>query len=201
MAQHAVQQVAQRSRLFNRVIFAGDERPLKRQPPTCFFDVVAASVHQFSDGPAVVDGDKLVPLFIRGGVQGDGQRRLALLIGVAADGGDQSHSGNGDFARAQVEAGFVGQAVNGGEGVVVIVQRLAHAHHHNVGDVLLGLGQFVSKIKHLGHDFADGEVAEEAHLPGGAKDAAHGAARLRADTQRAPLVVAHEHRLDVLAVG
>ena len=58
----------------------------------------------------------------------------------------------------------------------------------------------MGKIEHLRHDFADSEVAEEAHLPGGAKDAAHGAARLRADAERAPLVVAHEHRLDVLAI-
>ena len=58
----------------------------------------------------------------------------------------------------------------------------------------------MGKIEHLRHDFADSEVAEEAHLPGGAKDAAHGAARLRADAERTPLVVAHEHRLDVLAI-
>ena len=56
-------------------------------------------------------------------------------------------------------------------------------------------------MQHLKDNLADAEVAKETHLPGGAKDAAHGAARLGADTEGTPLVVTHEDGFDGLAVG
>ncbi len=76
------------------------------------------------------------------------------------------------------------------------MQRFAHAHHDNIGDVVARLRQFAGKIEHLRHDFAGGQIAEEAHLPGGAEDAAHGAAGLGADAEGAPLFVFHEHGFD-----
>ncbi len=55
-------------------------------------------------GQRCVDGDEFVAFFVGGGVEGDGQRGLALFVGVAADGGHETHGGDGDFACAQVEA-------------------------------------------------------------------------------------------------
>ena len=53
----------------------------------------------------------------------------------------------------------------------------------------------------LGHHFAGGEIAEEAHLPGGTEDASHGATRLRADAEGVTLLVIHAHRFDKLPVA
>ena len=56
-------------------------------------------------------------------------------------------------------------------------------------------------MQHLLDDLAAGQVAAEAHLAGGAKCTAHGAAGLGADAQCAPPGIAHQHRLDVLSIG
>jgi len=60
---------------------------------------------------------------------------------------------------------------------------------------------FAGKIKHLGNDFAGGQVASQAALAGGAKDAAQAAAHLGGDAGRAPLVVAHQHAFQGLPVA
>ena len=58
-----------------------------------------------------------------------------------------------------------------------------------------------ARVEHLGDDFADAQMAHEAHLAGRTEDAAHRAAGLGANTERAPLLIAHEHRFDELTVG
>ena len=74
-------------------------------------------------------------------------------------------------------------AQGGYEGGVVL-QGLAHAHHHDVGNDAFAAGAKVAAQEVLGepelrHDLAGGEVAREALVTGGAEAAADGAARLR----------------------
>jgi hypothetical protein len=52
----------------------------------------------------------------------------------------------------------------------------------------------------LRHDFTRRQVARQTALPRGAKDAAHGAARLGADANRPPLVVKHQNGFDGQAI-
>ena len=53
----------------------------------------------------------------------------------------------------------------------------------------------------LRHDFARCEVAAEALMAGGAKAAAHSAARLRGNAQRAPVVFGDEHGFHRIAAA
>ena len=83
------------------------------------------------------------------------------------------------------------------QNLLVVVQRLADAHEHNVGDPLpnVPLGGV-----HLGRDFARHQVAHPARLGGGAEPAAHAAAHLGRHAHRVAIVVAHHHRFDAVAV-
>ena len=87
----------------------------------------------------------------------------------------------------------------------IVLQRLAHAHHHDVGDdalvALQVLAQEVLGEPELGDDLAGGQVAAEALVAGGAEAAAHGAAGLRRNAQRAAVVLGNEHGLDRIAVA
>ena len=85
---------------------------------------------------------------------------------------------------------------------VDIVQRFAHSHHDEVSHAFprMGLLEDAAGVQDLGDDFAGPQVAHEAHLTGGAKYAAHGAAGLGADANGVPTVVSHQDGLDSLTV-
>ncbi len=114
------------------------------------------------------------------------------------------------MARAQAEGVVVGEAAQCSPHVGVIVQRLAHAHEHDVGHLRGALdggigrqrrvGQIAGEVEHLRHDLAGGEVARQPALRRGAEGAAHGTAGLAGDAERTPLIVEHEHGFDALAV-
>ena len=90
----------------------------------------------------------------------------------------------------------VGQPPRGGEHVVEVHQRLAHAHEHEVVDRL-----DAAEVQDLVEDLRGGQVAAEPHRPGRAERARQRAAGLRGDADRAAAVaVAHQHRLDRAAV-
>ena len=89
----------------------------------------------------------------------------------------------------------VGQPAEG-EHLVVVVERLAHAHQHDVGDPAAVAPRLARRPQQLLEDLAAGEVAAEAHGAGGAERARQRAARLRRDADRAPVAVPHQHRLD-----
>ena len=78
----------------------------------------------------------------------------------------------------------------------VIMERLAHPHDDDVGQLLLFALEASGEIKNLSGDFAGGQVPRQAHLPGCAERAIHRAAGLRRDTDRIPIAVAHQDRLD-----
>ena len=80
------------------------------------------------------------------------------------------------------------------------MQRLTHAHEHEVSQALTVLAQNAAGVMHLSNDLTRAQVADKTHLAGGAKDAAHGAACLGADAGGVTAGVAHDDGLDFLAV-
>ena len=95
--------------------------------------------------------------------------------------------------------------------VVEVGERLAHAHHHDVGDrraALLDPGradavgeQRAVRVPELADDLGGRQVAVEALLAGRAERAVERAARLRRDAQRAAVVLRNVDRLDRVAVA
>ena len=104
-----------------------------------------------------------------------GHQRLGRQL---VDHRHEAHGGQGDAAgRHRQPVGVVEQRqrLHGG---VVVVQRLAHAHEHDVERRVEQSGGF-RQHAHLAGDFAGGQVPHEPHLAREAEGAAHGAAHLR----------------------
>ena len=67
--------------------------------------------------------------------------------------------------------------------VVVVVQRLAHAHQHDI-EALIEEAELADEHTDLADDFTGGQVAVDAHLAGQAEGAAHCAADLCGQAER-----------------
>ncbi len=95
---------------------------------------------------------------------------------------------------------FVVQDAQGFHHRVVVVQRFAHAHEHDVERLVVQTKR-VCEHPHLPGNLAGGQIANEPHLPGQAERARHGASDLRRDAERHGGGIGNEHRFDLLAVG
>ena len=90
---------------------------------------------------------------------------------------------------------------------MVILQRLAHAHHHDVGDDALAnpqlepLAQMMLGVPKLADDLAGRQVAAETLVARRAKAATHRTTRLRGHAQRAAVGFRDEHRLYRIATA
>ncbi|KAG1240551.1 hypothetical protein G6F68_017549 [Rhizopus microsporus] len=96
-------------------------------------------------------------------------------------GGRQGHALVGQ-AVAQV----VTHHAHGAHDVVEIHQRLAHAHHHHVGEaahLVRHVAQVACGNPHLADDLGGGQVAVEALMPGRAKAAVHHPAGLAGNAE------------------
>ena len=110
---------------------------------------------------------------------------------------DSAAGGQADVAHADVHpvgAGNDGEKIHH---IVEVVQRLADAHEHDVADaladVLLGGVDLPCYLPCF-------QVAHPARLGGGAEAAAHAAAHLAGHACGDAVVVAHDDRLDAVAV-
>ena len=83
---------------------------------------------------------------------------------------------------------------------VVVVQRLAHAHQHDV-EALSEHVQLAQQHADLPDDLAGRQVADDAHLAGQAERALHRAADLGRDAEGLRRRVGDEDRFDEVAVG
>ena len=90
--------------------------------------------------------------------------------------------------------------------VVVVEQRLAHAHQHDVGEQALAarrrpLAVGVARHQDLADDLAGGQIAHQALRAGVAERAGQRAADLRGEAERAAILLGDEHGLRLVAVG
>ena len=158
-------------------------------------------------------------------MQGDGQPELQRLVGQLADLRREAAGGNRDLARADAAAPGRVEDVQRLEQVVVIRQRLAHAHDDEVADEALGWVGTPSREavrvlagadasaqasltcalalafpaldrQHLVDDFLHAQIAFPAVEAARAEFAAVGAADLRGDAERMAVAgVAVERRV------
>ena len=99
--------------------------------------------------------------------------------------------------RAPVRDAERGEPSRRGEHLVEVEHRLAHPHEDRVVD-----GLDAAEVQRLVEDLRRREVPPERHLARRAERARQRAARLRRQAERAAAVaVAHQHRLDRMAVG
>ena len=118
----------------------------------------------------------------------------AERVGCSVEGNRQTHvevsdrqpaysrhvagSRNSDAAATDGRALRKSEQRDGTGHVSEIQQRLAHAHHHNVGEALIPLGEELADLQELIDDLGRREVADESHPPGSAELAVQGTAHL-----------------------
>ena len=142
MAHQAAQQLGQLLGVFRCVVLVIEQDVLEEDAAVCRLHVVTASVHQPGDRVALVDRHRARPGLIVRGVQRYGEVQLVRFPSQLSDFRDQPHGGNRKVPGADVHALGVVHHGDRAHGVVVVCERLAHAHEHDVGDlrhlVLLG---------------------------------------------------------------
>ena len=133
-------------------------------------------------------------------VEADGETETEILLGQLENLRDDPGSRDGNATSTKAEAPGGVHRLEGSQQVIVVGERLAHAHDHDIvkrGQPLgrpgrVGLVLDAADLDQLGDDFAHGQVALPALEPGGAKLAAIGAAHLGRDTDRpAGLILPH----------
>ena len=87
--------------------------------------------HNLLDGIGGGDGHEFGPFVVEGVVEGEGEVDLGIFGREFFNSWNDANSGNGQVAGGEAKKVFVGHQVDGGEGVVRIGERLAHAHEDN----------------------------------------------------------------------
>ena len=184
-----------------------------------FLDVILAGFDHVVDLVTLVNRHDGEPFVIVSRVQRDGEVDLPPLIREAPDLRSESHRGDGQPPRAELVAVRVVEPVNGRHGILVVVERFAHAHEDHVGHGFVIFPEHLRVIHHLRHDLAAGQVALESLLTGRTEDTSHCASSLGGDAQGAAILraapvrsggghlrvirgvaVAHQHGLDQIPI-
>lgn len=193
----AAREVAEGIELVGVVIHAADEGVLVRGPASGLLDVLLHDLVKAAERVLAHARHELVACGLDGGVQRDGERELLGLLGKAADHGNDAAGRDREMAGA--DAGSVGgvEHAQRGEHVVVVVERLALAHHDDARDTRLEVvGNVRDLVKHLGGR----ERARETAHAGGAEYAAHAAPRLGGDADGEAVARGHADALGTRAV-
>ena len=169
---------------------------------------------QFAQRIFAVERHELVAQFVGDGVQRDRQHGADLLAG-ARDVRHHARRRQRDAPLGNAEALAVGDDVEAVAHGLEIVQRLAHAHHDDVGDEALfspsprrrrralPIVEPVARQHHLADDLARREIAHQALRAGMAERAIERAADLARNAQRAAIGFRNVDALDLMrpAVG
>lgn len=197
MGKRATREVAQGVKLEVVVVDSPDEGVLVGRPAAGGLDVLGHGVMQPCEGVLLDARHDGVARRLDGGMQRDGQRELLGLLGKAANHGNDAAGRYREVACAN--AGALGRVehAQGLKHLVVVVERLALAHHDNGGGAGL---EVLAHVHDLVVDLGCLEGAGEAALARGAEDAAHAAARLGGDADGEAVAVGHANALGLGAV-
>ena len=200
MALHAAQPARQLGRLLRRGIHAVHQRVLKDHAAARLFDIVAAGVQHIVHGVGVGYGHQPLSHLIVRRVQRERKRHRQILLREAAHVRHQPAGGERHAAHADAQSALHAQDAQEAHDVVVVVQRLAAAHQHDVADLLPLWREHAVGADDLAQDLARAQAARAAVERRGAERTAHPAAHLRRDAERVAVLVAHEHALDDVPV-
>ena len=171
--------------------------------------VAAAGGDQLGDRVFAVQRHQFVAQIVAHGVQRDGEVDAELGAGAVHHRHDAG-GGQRDPAAGQGDALVVHHDHHGLGDVVVVVQRLAHAHQHDGGEQARAfrpsgwaIRRSVAGRHELADDFRRAEIAHQTLRAGVAEPAGEGAADLGGDADRAAILlpVGDVDRLGLLAVA
>ena len=188
--------------MFGQIVDAFHHRVLERDGLALLaFGIACACGHQFGDRIFLVEWHQLRAQLVGRRVQRYREGDIGFL-GQTIDHRHQSGGRQRDALVGEAEAKIVAHDAHRTHHIVEIQQRLAHAHHHHVGELALAMRHVVQMFRcnpHLADDLRSGQVAVEALRAGRAERASQAAADLRRDAQCAATLVGNEHRFDRVA--
>ena len=182
-----------------RVVEARDEAIVEAQDEVPALGVVAKGVGEFGQGPAPIDGHDAGSQLVGRRVEAD--REVDALPGTACEEAqplDVARRTDRDPVLREPESTAVQEDFDGREDFLRVIQRLAHAHEH---DIVEAPPEAESRRQHLRDYLAGAQRPDEALASGLAERAAHSAADLRRDAEgRPPLVRAADGHRDAHAL-
>ena len=184
------------------IVYTFEHRILERDRRTWTSCRVAlASAKQFGNRVLLVQRHQFRAQFVVWRVQGNRQRHVADFAELV-DHRHQTGSGQGDALVGQAESKIVAHHAHRTHDIVEVKQRLAHAHHHDVGQLALQMrhvAQMPGGNEYLTDDFRGRKIAIETLRPGRTERAGQAATDLRRHAQRAARGFGDEYGFDRIA--
>ena len=199
----AAEQFDQAHGRLGRIVFPGNERPLEKDLSASDGTILTAGIDQHRQRPALARRHEGRALRLGRTVQANCQTIRLRLRRKPENGRYDAHGADRNPRRPDAGSSPIRDRFQCRDHRVVVVERLAHAHEHHVAKAFFGIDGFQNPayVKHLCDDFPWPQMPDEAHLPGRTEDTTHRATRLRANTNRVPARVGHQHGLDRLAIA
>ena len=187
----AVQKPAKLPDMARRVVQPLHDYILERHAALVREVVSAQYVRYLAYRPRLLDGHDLRPLFRKGVVQRHGQidaRFVEQPFEIRGHAGRRDRNARGRPPHAPLRC----QRIERAQHLLDVVERLAHAHVHDVGKSV-ALGQRDYLVEYV----RGGERVLQPLTPRGAEAAPHAAPRLRRYAERGAVAVGYVGRLDV----
>ena len=185
-----------------RVVYAAEQTILDRHGAAATGLKAVGGGEDIGDGETFAHREESRAGGVVGGVERDGEVDVEARGSERVDAGNDADGGDGDLTPAEGAEAVVGESIDGGEDVVEVEHRLAHAHENDRLELAADGEGFAAEGEELLHDFAGCEVSLETCLGGCAKIATHGTANLRGNAAGGAVgaEVRHQHGLDGAAV-
>ena len=194
-----LQQPPQLAGVVCRVVPIPQHDVLISHPPTGDVEVVVRRVQHPLQSDLPVHRDQLISQRFVRGVQRDRQVVRLVEPGQVGHFLGQPDRRNSHPPGRHPQPSLFFEGRQGRQQVLEIGEWFTHPHHHHVGDPL-GRRKQPVEPQHLLENLPRGEVAGQPQQSTGAEDAAHATPHLGAQADGPPVLLAHQHALDVLAI-
>ena len=202
LGRQAAHQLDELARVLGAVVHALHHGVLERDGFALLaLGIARAGRHQFGDRIFLVERHELRAQFVVGRMQRHRERYVGGF-GQLVDHRHQARGRERDALVGEAQAEIVAHDAHRGDDVIEVEQRLAHAHHHHVGELALmvrHVAQVLRRHPHLADDLGGGKIAIETLRRGAAELAVQTAADLARHAQRAAALVGDEHGFDGVA--
>ena len=161
MTGSAAQELGKRNGMRLIRVLARDQTVFKDIPPARLIKIVRAGIQNVRDLVGIGNGHRAGALFVRDGVQRNGQIERDAFLGELHHFGDDAARRKTDIARADADALRIRHAAQKAHDVLVIVKGFAAAHQNEVGDrpILKRAALCAVDDKRLGQDLPRCQVA------------------------------------------
>ena len=185
------------ARILRRIVHAAEQHIFKRKIFPRAQRIPPAGVEQHVQRILAIDGHERVALLVARSVQRNRQAGADFFLPEPLDAGNDAAGRERDVPRRERDSLGIEQDAHGGHRRVIIEQRLALAHQHDVRLRRELLAIFLERHENLPHDFARREIADQSQLRGEAEMAIDGASGLRRNANRLAAFARHEDGFDL----